>query len=115
MRAAAAIDERVACGERFFAAEHEGLARFCHAMAERFARGGRLVAFGSSPADLSDVRHVAVEFVHPVIVGKRALPGARRAVRGRCAARRRPTTSRWRSDRARRSRRRSARRAPPAR
>ena len=74
MPAAAAIDERVACGERFFAAEHEGLARFCHGMAERFARGGRLVAFGSSPADLSDVRHVAVEFVHPVIVGKRALP-----------------------------------------
>lgn len=43
-------------------------------MAERFARGGRLVAFGSSPAARSDVRHVAVEFVHPVIVGKRALP-----------------------------------------
>src|SRR3954469_7199408 len=74
MRAAAAIDERVACGERFFAAEHEGLSRFCHAMAERFARGGRLVAFGSSAADESDVRHVAVEFAHPVIVGKRALP-----------------------------------------
>ncbi len=43
-------------------------------MAERFARGGRLVAFGSSPAARSDVRHIAVEFVHPVIVGKRALP-----------------------------------------
>ena len=43
-------------------------------MAERFARGGRLVAFGGTPADRSDVRHVAVEFVHPVIVGKRALP-----------------------------------------
>ena len=43
-------------------------------MAERFARGGRLLAFGASAADASDVRHVAVEFVHPVIVGKRALP-----------------------------------------
>ena len=43
-------------------------------MAERFARGGRLVALGSSPAARSDARHVAVEFVHPVIVGKRALP-----------------------------------------
>ena len=43
-------------------------------MAERFAREGRLVAFGASPADRSDARHVAVEFVHPVIVGKRALP-----------------------------------------
>jgi D-sedoheptulose 7-phosphate isomerase len=74
MLAGAAIDERVACGERFFTAEHERLARLCHRMAERFARGGRLVAFGCSPADESDVRHVAVEFVHPVIVGKRALP-----------------------------------------
>ena len=74
MLAAAAIDERVACGERFFTAEHERLARLCHRMAERFSRGGRLVAFGCSPADESDVRHVAVEFVHPVIVGKRALP-----------------------------------------
>jgi D-sedoheptulose 7-phosphate isomerase len=43
-------------------------------MAERFARGGRLVALGASPAAGSDARHVAVEFVHPVIVGKRALP-----------------------------------------
>jgi D-sedoheptulose 7-phosphate isomerase len=32
------------------------------------------VAFGASPAARSDARHVAVEFVHPVIVGKRALP-----------------------------------------
>src|SRR5204862_4179940 len=43
-------------------------------MAERFAREGRLVACGTSPAARSDARHVAVEFVHPVIVGKRALP-----------------------------------------
>nr|MBA3745906.1 phosphoheptose isomerase [Solirubrobacterales bacterium] len=58
----------------FFAAEAERLAQLCHKMAERFAREGRLVAFGASPADRSDARHVAVEFVHPVIVGKRALP-----------------------------------------
>jgi D-sedoheptulose 7-phosphate isomerase len=43
-------------------------------MAERFARGGRLIAFGDGPVARSDARHVAVEFVHPVIVGKRALP-----------------------------------------
>src|SRR4051812_49482746 len=43
-------------------------------MAERFARGGRLIALGETPAARSDARHVAVEFVHPVIVGKRALP-----------------------------------------
>jgi D-sedoheptulose 7-phosphate isomerase len=50
------------------------LARLCHRMAERFARDGRLVAVGASAPARSDVRHVAVEFVHPVIVGKRALP-----------------------------------------
>jgi D-sedoheptulose 7-phosphate isomerase len=43
-------------------------------MAERFERGGRLLALGRSPSARSDARHVAVEFVHPVIVGKRALP-----------------------------------------
>ena len=49
------------------------VARACHAMAERFHRGGKLVAFGTSTAS-TDAQHVAVEFVHPVIVGKRALP-----------------------------------------
>ena len=57
----------------FFAAEADRLSRRCaDAMAERFARGGRLLAVGRPRT--SDARHVAVEFVHPVIVGKRALP-----------------------------------------
>lgn len=66
--------ERLDAGARYFAAESGRLARLCHRMAERFARGGRLLAVGASPAGWSDARHVAVEFVHPVIVGKRALP-----------------------------------------
>jgi D-sedoheptulose 7-phosphate isomerase len=45
----------------------------CHAMAVRFHHGGRLVTFGTGGAS-ADAQHVAVEFVHPVIVGKRALP-----------------------------------------
>ncbi len=61
-------------GDAFFDGEAERIARLCHAMAERFAAGGRLIAAGASPAARSDARHVAVEFVHPVIVGKRALP-----------------------------------------
>jgi D-sedoheptulose 7-phosphate isomerase len=68
------LAERIDAGEQWFTSEGERIARLCHRMAERFARGGRLLAFGSSPAARSDVRHVAVEFVHPVIVGKRALP-----------------------------------------
>ena len=69
-----ALADRTRANRDFFEAESERLARLCHRMAERFARGGRLIAFGRSPAARSDVRHVAVEFVHPVIVGKRALP-----------------------------------------
>jgi D-sedoheptulose 7-phosphate isomerase len=67
-------ERRLATGERFFEAEAERIARLCHRLAERFARGGRLFALGATPAARSDARHVAVEFVHPVIVGKRALP-----------------------------------------
>ena len=70
----ARLDARLVAGERFFGAEAERIARLCHRMAERFARGGRLIAVGAGGADRSDVRHVTVEFVHPVIVGKRALP-----------------------------------------
>src|SRR5262249_27773942 len=44
-----------------------------HAMARRFHHGGKLVVFGTGAAS-TDAQHVAVEFVHPVIVGKRALP-----------------------------------------
>jgi D-sedoheptulose 7-phosphate isomerase len=65
---------RARANELFFESEAKQVARLCHRMAERFARGGRLIALGTSPAARSDARHVAVEFVHPVIVGKRALP-----------------------------------------
>jgi D-sedoheptulose 7-phosphate isomerase len=65
---------RTRANREFFATHAERLAQCCHRMAERFARGGRLVALGRSPSARSDARHIAVEFVHPVIVGKRALP-----------------------------------------
>lgn len=74
MTVASLLAERTDCNARFFEESAGRLARVCHLMAERFARGGRLIAFGRSPAARSDARHVAVEFVHPVIVGKRALP-----------------------------------------
>ena len=51
----------------------ERIARACHAMALRFHRGGKLVVFGNG-GGATDAEHIAVEFVHPVIVGKRALP-----------------------------------------
>ena len=57
----------------FFARESEPLSRICHQMADRFERGGRLLAFGAGQS-ASDAQHIAVEFMHPVLVGKRALP-----------------------------------------
>jgi D-sedoheptulose 7-phosphate isomerase len=59
--------------ESFFLCEAPRLAEACREMSERFLRGGRLLAFGRGPYS-TDAQHVSVEFVHPVIVGKRALP-----------------------------------------
>ncbi len=58
---------------RALAAQADAVADACHAMAIRFHQGGKLVVFGVGTSS-TDAQHVAVEFVHPVIVGKRALP-----------------------------------------
>jgi D-sedoheptulose 7-phosphate isomerase len=65
--------ERNRIFEEFFAREAERLALACRTMSERFLQGGRLLAFGRGPYG-TDAQHVSVEFVHPIIVGKRALP-----------------------------------------
>jgi len=65
--------ERNRLCEDFFSREAHRLAEACREMSERFLRGGRLLAFGRG-AYATDAQHVSVEFVHPVIVGKRALP-----------------------------------------
>ncbi len=59
--------------ESFFEAEAPRLAEACDEISRRFLAGGRLLAFGNGSA-ATDAQHVSVEFVHPVIVGKRALP-----------------------------------------
>jgi D-sedoheptulose 7-phosphate isomerase len=66
------LERNRAC-EAFFSGEAHRLAEACREMSERFLRGGRLLAFGRGPY-ATDAQHVSVEFVHPVIVGKRALP-----------------------------------------
>jgi len=58
---------------REFAEQAGAVAAACHQMALRFHQGGKLIVFGTGAASC-DAQHVAVEFVHPVIVGKRALP-----------------------------------------
>src|ERR1700679_4032644 len=74
---AARIEERLLARNHvlgtFFAREAPRLAEACREMSDRFLRGGRLLAFGRGPY-ATDAQHVSVEFVHPIIVGKRALP-----------------------------------------
>ncbi len=65
--------ERNSVFEEFFTQRAHELALACQEMAQRFLSGGRLLAIGRGPS-ASDAQHVSVEFVHPVIVGKRALP-----------------------------------------
>ena len=72
-RLALLVDERERALAAFLQREGERLALACHALARSFARGGTLLAYGAGAAE-TDAAHVAVEFVHPVIVGKRALP-----------------------------------------
>src|SRR6201987_6046880 len=71
------IEERLLLRNEIFeqcvAAESRRLAEACREMSDCFLRGGRLLAFGRGPY-ATDAQHVSVEFVHPVIVGKRALP-----------------------------------------
>jgi D-sedoheptulose 7-phosphate isomerase len=65
--------ERNQLYEDCFAREASRLAHASREMSRRFLTGGRLLAFGRGPY-ATDAQHVSVEFVHPVIVGKRALP-----------------------------------------
>ena len=69
----AALFERRVAPVRDLADQAAAVAAACYDMAVRFHQGGKLVAFGTGGSS-TDAQHVAVEFVHPVIVGKRALP-----------------------------------------
>ncbi len=72
-RVAHQLLERNQLAGAFFSQQADRLAIACREMADRFLRGGRLLAFGRGPY-ATDAQHVSVEFVHPVIVGKKALP-----------------------------------------
>lgn len=61
-------------GEAFFEEHASALATACWGMARRFHRGGKLIIGAPPGATFSDAQHNAVEFIHPVLVGKRALP-----------------------------------------
>jgi D-sedoheptulose 7-phosphate isomerase len=67
-------DAVLEAGARFFESRASELATACWGMAQRFHRGGKLVIYALPGATFSDAQHNAVEFIHPVLVGKRALP-----------------------------------------
>src|SRR6516165_7402061 len=64
--------DSVAVKERFFAAETANLIGAAHALAGIFRGGGRLFAMGNGGSSC-DAAHIAVEFTHPVTVGRPAL------------------------------------------
>ncbi|GAA1017428.1 phosphoheptose isomerase [Acrocarpospora pleiomorpha] len=68
----AAFERRVGPGGAL-SEDADRILRTCQDMALRFRRGGKLIVFGNG-GSATDAQHVAVEFAHPVIVGKRAFP-----------------------------------------
>ena len=67
------FDSSIEATTRFFEQNVDWISATSLEMARRFEQGGRLIVFGSGAA-ATDAQHVSVEFIHPVIVGKRALP-----------------------------------------
>ena len=59
--------------ERFFTESADRIAACAQAMAQAFDRGGRLFTMGNG-GSLCDALHVAVEFMHPIIQKRPALP-----------------------------------------
>jgi len=72
-RIAAAIRKRAPVAREYFEQHAGRIAVAAATIADRLAAGGRIYAFGRGPY-ATDAQHVAVEFVHPVLVGKPALP-----------------------------------------
>jgi D-sedoheptulose 7-phosphate isomerase len=60
-------------GSRFFEKNAPAIETCARALAERFRGGGRLLVAGNG-GSACDAAHVAVEFVHPVVEKRRALP-----------------------------------------
>jgi len=59
--------------ERFFRAEADHIEALVRAMAVRFSGGGRLYVMGNG-GSATDAQHIALEFFHPIIEKRKALP-----------------------------------------
>jgi D-sedoheptulose 7-phosphate isomerase len=65
--------ESLATKEAFFAAEGERVIAVARVVAATYRGGGRLLTMGNGGSSC-DAAHIAVEFTHPVTVGRPALP-----------------------------------------
>lgn len=58
---------------RFFAEQQEAIVQVASILARAFAGGHRLFVCGNG-GSAADALHIAVEFMHPITVGRKALP-----------------------------------------
>lgn len=58
---------------RFFDDNKDAILAAALAMARSFQRGGKLLVCGNG-GSATDAQHIAVEFMHPITVGRKALP-----------------------------------------
>src|SRR5262249_13291854 len=65
--------ESVEMKEKFFQLYAQQIEELCAEMARRFQEGKRLYVMGNG-GSACDALHVAVEFVHPIIEKRKALP-----------------------------------------
>src|SRR5919199_3392223 len=65
--------ESVEVKSRFFEENKDAVLAASLALARSFHRGGKLLVCGNG-GSATDAQHVAVEFMHPVVVGRKALP-----------------------------------------
>ena len=65
--------ESVEVKQRFFEANADAILAASLAMARSFQRGGKLLVCGNG-GSATDAQHIAVEFMHPITVGRKALP-----------------------------------------
>jgi len=58
---------------KFFAANKDAILSASLRMAKAFHRGGKLLVCGNG-GSATDAQHIAVDFMHPITVGRKALP-----------------------------------------
>ncbi len=65
--------ESSAIKERFFETHKDAILQASLELAKAFHRGGKLLVCGNG-GSATDAEHIAVEFMHPITVGRKALP-----------------------------------------